>query len=56
MSYMQDIWYMESELCDDCGTPLDYFGICPVCGIEGVDWFDEDDISADYPAIQLEEE
>ena len=51
-----DLWYMDSELCDDCGSVLGYFGECPACGNEGVEWFDEEDVTANYPQVQLEEE
>lgn len=31
------IWIMDSDLCERCDGMLDNFGICPLCGYDGID-------------------
>ena len=40
---MVDIWYMDSEFCEQCDALLDDLGICPECGYDGVDYDEDDD-------------
>ena len=48
------IWVMDSDVCEMCNGLLDWFGICPHCGWDGIDeeeWAewdnDEDDLYPD---------
>ena len=41
------IWVTDQDLCDNCGELLGYFGECPNCGWEGVDWGDEEEYGYD---------
>ena len=38
----ETIWVMDSDVCEMCDGLLGYFGICPHCGWDGIDWEDED--------------
>ena len=53
---MDIIWVMDSDICEMCDGLLDYFGICPHCGWDGVDWEEEDEIDLDPYNIDFDEQ
>lgn len=40
---MEEIWVMDSDLCEECGGLIDDFGICLKCGHDGIGWDEYDD-------------
>jgi len=50
------MWVMDSDLCEMCDALLDDWGICPVCGYDGIEWErEEEDEDWWYPDDEDEE-
>jgi hypothetical protein len=46
------IWVSDSDVCDMCNGLLDWFGECPHCGWDEIDWDEQDD---EYPSFDEDE-
>jgi uncharacterized Zn finger protein (UPF0148 family) len=44
---MPDIGMMD-DICDNCGVLLGFFGECPICGWEDIDWDEEEEEDVDF--------